>query len=387
MRKYILFLVLPMFLFSNVGKITAYSGNVKIQRDGMVIHAKNGFMLNKKDFITTKNGKLQIVFNDNTIFTIGKNSTLDIAEYLYDEEQPSNNKAQFNVLKGAFSSVTGRIGKLNKSKFKLKTKSASIGIRGTIVKANQSVVMCTQGAITVTSNNGVSVDVDAGEKTDVSSGIPSKPEPITQKDENILSVSTQAVDENNKNETLEDIPTRKFVKLDDNYEISNSETDDVISWGYWEDSPSSYTVRGELTKAVVLDELRTATSTTNSTYNGNVMGIVNGRDPIVMDNTNNVNINFELGSGKNNMSGTIDFNTQNGQTWNSKFDGSTSLNSFDSISVESTATIDNNQITNQDAGSVNGEFYGNEAQAVGGTFKTKVNDYNVATGVFKAQKE
>lgn len=89
MIRYILFLLLPLFLYANIGKITSIRGDVQIQRDSQKIKAKLGTTLEKNDFIkTSKNAKVQIVFTDKTIFTIGKDSTLDIAEYLYDESKP-----------------------------------------------------------------------------------------------------------------------------------------------------------------------------------------------------------------------------------------------------------------------------------------------------------
>jgi len=218
MKRYLLLLLIPMLGFASIGKITVLKGKVTITRDGQTTRAKAGGTLEKNDYIkTAKNAKMQIIFNDKTIFTIGKSSTLDIADYLYDESKPSNNKASFNVLKGAFTSITGRIGKLNKSKFKLKTKSASIGIRGTIVKANQETVMCTQGAITVTAG-GISMDVEAGSKTSVASGAPSKPEAITAEDEAALGADVTEEDkqESDKQAASENKEDKKKESTKDN---------------------------------------------------------------------------------------------------------------------------------------------------------------------------
>ncbi|MDB2405519.1 FecR family protein [Arcobacteraceae bacterium] len=190
MKKYLLLLILPILSFANIGHVTVLQGEASITRGISEITVSIGRIINKNDFITTStNSKLQIVFNDNTIFTIGQNSTLKIADFLYDENKPIANKVQLNVLKGVFTSITGRIGQLNKSKFKLKTKSASIGIRGTTVSANQDTIICTDGSVKVTTNNGVSVNVDAGYKTNVSSGTPTKPIPITQGDIEALDAS------------------------------------------------------------------------------------------------------------------------------------------------------------------------------------------------------
>jgi len=426
MKKYLLLLVLPIFAFASIGKITALKGDVTIKRASETIHATIGTSLEKHDFISTsKAGKVQIVFNDKTIFTVGKNSTLDIAEYLYDESTPSNNKAQFRVLKGAFSSITGRIGKLNKSKFKLKTRSASIGIRGTIVKANQEMVMCTQGAITVTTNSGVSVDVDAGYKTIVKSGVPTKPTKITPKDikavksttvqksnnnkvaeevqataneqnavnnaKKDITLSVQSVDKNgNRSETTitgeQDlnhvtVETTNMTLVDDQGNPTNTVNTQGVSWGYWNDDPSSKWVAGETTKVQVLDDLRNSTNTVNATYNGQVMGTVNGTDDIKMDSSNQIQVNFELGGGKNNMDGNIKFQTNGGSNWNANFSGSTSGSNFSSSTVS-----DNKSGVVSDGSSVKGPFYGSEAQSVGGTFILKNADNDKATGVFKATK-
>jgi hypothetical protein len=220
MKKYLILLLLPVFVLAGIGEITAISGDVKIKRDNQTLQAELGTSLEKNDFISTdKKGKVQIIFKDKTVFTIGKNSTLDIADYLYDETQPKKNSAKFNVLKGAFSSITGRIGKLNKSKFKLKTKSASIGIRGTIVKANQSEVICTEGAITVETLTGMAVRVEAGQKTVIVNGVPGAPVTVTNEDIKLIDKEAGVVSETGKTEENtqmdDEVQSTAFIKEDE----------------------------------------------------------------------------------------------------------------------------------------------------------------------------
>ena len=159
-------------------------------------------------------------------------------------------------------------------------------------------------------------------------------------------------------------------------EISSTESENVV-WGHWKDNTDKKWVAGKTTDASSLDKLRDDTKTVNAQYTGKVMGSVNGNDNIKMDSTNAVNVNFELGGGKNNMDGSMNFETQTGKNWDNTFSGSTSGSKFSSDTVGGTAT----------SGTVDGSFYGSQAEAVGGTFDLDNAGGDKATGVFKADKQ
>ncbi len=459
MKRYLLLLLLPILAFASIGKITVLKGDVKLVRSGQTTTAKSGTTLEKNDFIkTAKNAKVQIIFTDKTIFTIGKNSTLDIADYLYDEAKPSKNKAKFNVLKGAFTSITGRIGKLNKSKFKLKTKSASIGIRGTIVKANQETIMCTEGAITVTTPNGATINIEAGSKTSVASGTPTAAQTIQAGDEADMGADVtkedkeesqqQAVKEEKKEvkaqakkqesttqaapvvqattdtatddmtETIQSnqdgmskqtgYSVRNGVKKDNTQVTVNTNSntatdgtdtlnvksgDSTSSWGYWGDGAGGVDhkqvwVSGVKTDVGVLNGLKESGTQTTHTYSGQSIGNVQRasgtNEAIKVDSDNAVNLNFDLGGGKNNMDGNIKFKTEN-TSWNANFTGGTSGTGFKSTSISDNGAGNDNQI--QSTGSnLEGSLYGKDAQSVGGAFKLNSAEQDTASGVFKATK-
>lgn len=145
-------------LFANIGKIAVSKGEVNVLRNNTTIKATNDFILEKSDQIKTgADGKVQLIFTDNTVITIGAKSTLNVNEYIFDEENKKA-EANFNVVEGTFRTITGKIGKVNPEKFKLQTKSASIGIRGTIFGGDENSVFCEDGEIGVESN-GVKVFV------------------------------------------------------------------------------------------------------------------------------------------------------------------------------------------------------------------------------------
>lgn len=187
MRLILLLFLSFSLLVAEVAKISAVVGDATIVRDGKNIVVTLGAKLEKKDTIYTKrNSKLQIIFNDNTVVTLGKNSALNVKEYVYDPNTPKNSKTNLNFFKGAFKTITGNIGKINKEKFKLSTKTATIGIRGTTILGNQNVIACTRGEIEVTSQ-GQTVVVPQNNLTFTKEGnAPSSSQKITSNNLNEL---------------------------------------------------------------------------------------------------------------------------------------------------------------------------------------------------------
>ncbi len=156
MKNYfiIIFLLFPVILLSNggVANITALRGVADITNEYNTKKAKLKDELFVIDtLVTYKKTKVQLIFEDETIVTVGKNSHFSINEYLSEGEEI---EASFKLLNGAVRVITGKIGKISPQKFKIKTKTATIGIRGTnfIVIASSKkgdLVLCTFGEITV----------------------------------------------------------------------------------------------------------------------------------------------------------------------------------------------------------------------------------------------
>ena len=186
MRYFILFFLFCNALFSNIGVIKIISGKADIKRGNILTEAKNNTKLKKSDtIISYKNSRLQIIFNDKTIITLGSNTTFSIKEYLFDEEQDKA-KASFSITKGIFKAMTGKIGKMAPNKFKLKTRTSTIGIRGTrfmgILEKNKEIIACLEGQISVSTPNET-IDVLSGEITEITNDlIPSYPRDISEDD-------------------------------------------------------------------------------------------------------------------------------------------------------------------------------------------------------------
>jgi len=161
-------LFLSPSLFANVAKVVALKGNATIVREGTSIKLTRTAIIKKHDEIITKdNTKVQLLFKDETIISIGKNSSFQVENYLFDEKNKKF-EAKFDMFKGTFKTITGKIGKKAPKNFILKTKTASIGIRGTqivmnLLKDNEQ-IFCTEGKILVTTlDSKISSFVNAGE--------------------------------------------------------------------------------------------------------------------------------------------------------------------------------------------------------------------------------
>ena len=148
-------LLLGVTLFAkDVATVTGLSGEAFIQRDSQNIEVSLGVKLQENDTIVTDSkAKVQIIFEDETIITLGKNSNFSISEYLFEGEKKP--VARFAMLKGAMRTITGQIGKVAPNKFSVTTKTATIGIRGTnftvlIGEDGSHNIYCTYGAISVT---------------------------------------------------------------------------------------------------------------------------------------------------------------------------------------------------------------------------------------------
>jgi len=166
MKKIFLFLLLTMTTFASIGTIMVSNGDAKVKRAQKMLTVKNGMDILKGDeIITKKKTRVQVMLDDDTVVTIGPDSSFSFLNYFFDGSKKSTIKMQAN--RGFFRSVTGKIGKIAPERFKVKTKLATIGIRGTDFSAqlgtHTTSYICNSGEITLTFSD-MQKSVVAGEK-------------------------------------------------------------------------------------------------------------------------------------------------------------------------------------------------------------------------------
>lgn len=187
-------------LFASAGKVSLLNGEAYAQRDSQKIALQNGSILEEKDvIITAKGAQVQLIFEDKTVITLGSESEFKIEEYFNDAKAP---KAKFKFGQGTFKTITGQIGKTAPENFTLETKTATIGIRGTIVggmipppsSPTPEAIFCLSGSIfarPLTNPTGPAVTIPAGSVTFVAQGgAPTPPRPATTQELQQINQST-----------------------------------------------------------------------------------------------------------------------------------------------------------------------------------------------------
>ena len=143
LRRFFLFLFTTLLSFSMTGEATfadtsstiatvqKVSGMATVVRQGQTISAKIGLDIYQNDTLRTgPGGSIGIVFNDDTLLSLGPESVLVIDEFVFAPRQGKFSIA-IRMLKGTVAYVSGLISKLAPESAHIETPTASIGIRGT----------------------------------------------------------------------------------------------------------------------------------------------------------------------------------------------------------------------------------------------------------------
>ena len=117
------------------GTLTHMSGTVSILKaDGKSVTGVQGAKAGLGDtVITGVGGFVRMEMTDGSEMVLRPDSQLKIEAYKFAAAQPTEDSFIFSMLKGGMRTVTGLIGKRgNQDAYKLKTSTATIGIRGTM---------------------------------------------------------------------------------------------------------------------------------------------------------------------------------------------------------------------------------------------------------------
>ncbi|MDH5299893.1 MAG: FecR domain-containing protein [Gammaproteobacteria bacterium] len=167
-------IALPINAFAEAGKAIFVLGKAHIESaDGRSVEMKQGALFNSGDtIVTSERGQVQLRMADGTLIAVRPNSRFVIEKFQYDKNKQTD-QSIYNLVKGGFRSITGKIGHDNKKSYGVTTVVGTIGIRGTDFSAYLCDTNCNgnqaglyvgvmDGGITVSNNVG-QVNLDPGE--------------------------------------------------------------------------------------------------------------------------------------------------------------------------------------------------------------------------------
>lgn len=178
-----------------------------------VINVGTGIFQN--EMITTgTESSAQLLFRDETSMTIGASAKVMLDKFVYDPSSKSG-AVVVNVLQGTFRFVSGSV---KPGGYTIKTPVATVGLRGTVVEgyvsANALLLVIVQGSVVVTTSDGTSVTLNAGQYITVASnGTITGPSPWTGRTLDIESghefiLDTENPTEDQRNEFNDAIDSR-----------------------------------------------------------------------------------------------------------------------------------------------------------------------------------
>jgi hypothetical protein len=122
-------LLITCSTWADIGSVTESSGTAIIKRGKDTIQIVKGTEVKTNDKIETKNGKVKIVFKDDTNVTVTESSSLIIDDFVYDPKSGAG-KLGLKAAAGTVRYVSGSIAKDPKN-VKINTPTAAIAVRGT----------------------------------------------------------------------------------------------------------------------------------------------------------------------------------------------------------------------------------------------------------------
>ena len=123
-------LVLPQVASSDVGAVDRAVGWRQIVREEENIKPKSGQEIISKDDLRTGEGRLQVRFVDDSKLRMTEHTRIVIDNVVFDDD-PSKSDLAMTFAQGTARFISGELGKVDKENIRLKTPTASIGIRGT----------------------------------------------------------------------------------------------------------------------------------------------------------------------------------------------------------------------------------------------------------------
>src|SRR5262245_4467383 len=133
--RWIIAVVLSAFVAAgwanDVGQVKVTKGVVHVERDCARLPAVVGMTIQQADkLLTGADGSVGVTFADNSLLSVGPNSTLAVDKFSFDS---NTHEGQFDasLQRGTLAVISGKMVKQSPEAMKIRTPASILGVRGT----------------------------------------------------------------------------------------------------------------------------------------------------------------------------------------------------------------------------------------------------------------
>lgn len=144
------------------GQVLYVAGDARVTPTGGAAHPlRKGDAINEGDALSTgANGAVQVRMRDGSIVAVRPDTRMSFDSFKFNGQEDGSEQNFVSLLKGGFRAITGLIGRLHKSSYRITTPTATVGIRGT---DHETIVVVPGTALAATAPPGTYNKVNRGE--------------------------------------------------------------------------------------------------------------------------------------------------------------------------------------------------------------------------------
>jgi hypothetical protein len=121
----------PALAAAEIGRIKNVVGHAAVVRGKTITPAAPGFQLLASDVLTTgRDGRIGVIFIDNSRFAIGPSSRVALSQFEFDDVTHKG-RSLTTLDRGSLAIVSGQIAKENKDAMRVRTPTSLLAARGT----------------------------------------------------------------------------------------------------------------------------------------------------------------------------------------------------------------------------------------------------------------
>ena len=117
-------------LAQDVGTVASVAGQAEVGRGGNWGTAAPGMGVQLGDQLQTKDGRMRVVFQDDSVLNLAENTTITVDDQIFQPEQGTF-KSLMKLMRGKVRATVGSVYQQTGSAYEIETPTAVAGVRGT----------------------------------------------------------------------------------------------------------------------------------------------------------------------------------------------------------------------------------------------------------------